>query len=123
MQEVYDRASKKPAEATAAEVQAARDKLADAKSKLILKAAQEPEPSQPTKIRISGSRSLKIAAKRKVTLKASITPDKARKMGVAWSIAPKDKKYASVSKKGVVTTKKASIGKTIVVTPWPKLRK
>lgn len=197
VQEVYDRASKKPAEATAAEVQAARDKLADAKSKLILKAgqipdendwelladairkaealakdkdqyqadqkwkdfekawkdaqeisannsatkievtaaakalddamkgvnkkaAQEPEPSHPTKIRISGSRSLKIAAKRKVTLKASITPDKARKMGVAWSIAPKDKKYASVSKKGVVTTKKAGIGKTIVVTAMAK---
>lgn len=102
------------------EITAATKALDEAMKSLNKKTAQEPELSQPTKIKICGSRKLKIAAKRKVALKVSVTPAEARKKGVAWSIEPKYKRYASVSKKGVVTTKKAGIWKTIVVTAMAK---
>lgn len=71
-----------------------------------------------TKVTIKGSKSVK--AGKKVTLKATIKPKDATNTSVTWSIAKKYKKYASVSKKGVVTTKKAGKGKTIKVTATSK---
>lgn len=70
------------------------------------------------KVTIKGSKSVK--AGKKVTLKATVTPKDATNTSVTWSIAKKYKKYASVSKKGVVTTKKAGKGKTIKVTVTSK---
>ena len=64
--------------------------------------------------------SLKIAAGKSVTLKATASPSSAANKAVTWSIATKDKKYATVNKSGKVTTKKAGAGKTVTVTATAK---
>lgn len=56
----------------------------------------------------------KIAAGKKVQLKPIITPGNAGNKKVIWSTS--NKKYATVSSKGVVTTKKAGAGKAVTIT-------
>ena len=96
--------------ATQAQVDAAKKKLDDAKKALKKKVIKV------TKVTITNGKALKIAAGKKVTLKTSVTPKNASNKKVKWSISKKDKKYATVSAKGVVTTKKAGAGKTVTVT-------
>lgn len=98
------------ANATQAQVDAAKKKLDDAKKALKKKVIKV------TKVKITNGKSLKIAAGKKVTLKTTVAPKNASNKKVKWSISKKDKKYATVSAKGVVTTKKAGKGKTITVT-------
>ena len=95
------------ANATQAQVDGAKKKLDDAKKAL---------KKVVTKVTITNGKSLKIAAGKKVTLKTTVAPKDAANKKVKWSISKKDKKYASVSSKGVVTTKKAGAGKTVTVT-------
>ncbi len=96
--------------ATQAQVNAAKKKLDDAKKALKKKVIKV------TKVTITNGKALKIAAGKKVNLKTSVTPKNASNKKVKWTIAKKDKKYAVVSAKGVVTTKKAGAGKTVTVT-------
>lgn len=58
--------------------------------------------------------SKKIAAGKKVALSAKVTPSNAKDRRVQWSV--NNKKYASVTPKGVVTVKKAGAGKSVKVT-------
>lgn len=96
--------------ATQAQVNAAKKKLDDAKKALKKKVIKV------TKVTITNGKALKIAAGKKVNLKTSVAPKNASNKKVKWSISKKDKKYATVSAKGVVTTKKAGKGKTVTVT-------
>ena len=62
---------------------------------------------------------LKASAKtvkpgKKVKLQATVTASKGANKTLAYSVS--NKKYASVTKKGVVTAKKAGRGKTVTVT-------
>ena len=80
------------------------------------------QPAKPTvrkvsKITITGS-SKKIAYGKKVSLKARISPSDASNQSVTWKSS--NKKYAAVSSKGVVTTKKAGKGKTVTITAVAK---
>ena len=80
------------------------------------------QPAKPTvrkvsKITITGS-SKKIAYGKKVSLKAKISPSNASNQSVTWKSS--NKKYATVSSKGVVTTKKAGRGKTVTITAYAK---
>lgn len=95
------------ANATQAQVDAAKKELDDAK-KALKKAVK--------KVTITNGKTLKIAAGKKVALKTTVAPKNASNKKVKWSISKKDKKYATVSAKGVVTTKKAGKGKTVTVT-------
>lgn len=70
-----------------------------------------------TKITIKGE-SKKIAAGKKITLKANVTPEGATDKSVTWSTS--NKKYATVTAKGVVTTKKAGAGKSVTITATAK---
>lgn len=72
-----------------------------------------------TKVKLSADYT-SVAAGKKATVKAAITPNNASNKAVTWSISSKDKKYASVSKKGVVTTKRAGAGKTVTITATAK---
>lgn len=58
--------------------------------------------------------SKKIAAGKKVALKAKVTPKNATNQGLRWKSG--NTKYATVSSKGVVTTKKAGAGKNVTIT-------
>ncbi len=98
------------ANATQAQVDDAKKKLDDAKKALKKKVIKV------TKVKITNGKSLKIAAGKKVDLKTTVAPKNASNKKVKWSISKKDKKYATVSAKGVVTTKKAGKGKTVTVT-------
>lgn len=57
-----------------------------------------------------------VAAGKKAKLTTIVKPNNAANKAVKWSAAAKDKKYVSVSSKGVVSTKKAGAGKTVTVT-------
>ncbi len=60
------------------------------------------------------AQSTKIAAGKKVSLTAKLTPSKVTNSKLKWSTS--NKKYAVVSSKGVVTTKRAGAGKTVTIT-------
>jgi len=70
-----------------------------------------------SKIKLSGV-SHKIAAGRKITLKAKVTlaSGKVSNSKLTWKSS--NKKYATVTKKGVVKVKKAGIGKTVKITAY-----
>ncbi|MEY8235074.1 Ig-like domain-containing protein [Lachnospiraceae bacterium 66-29] len=61
-----------------------------------------------------------VAAGKKAKLTTIVKPNNAANKAVKWSVAAKDKKYVSVSSKGVVSTKKAGAGKTVTVTATAK---
>jgi len=55
----------------------------------------------------------KVYYGKKLTIKATVSPKTATNKAVTWSV--NNKKYASISSKGVLTPKKAGIGKTVTV--------
>lgn len=69
---------------------------------------------------LGGGKKPAVAAGKKITLKAGITPSNANNKSVTWSLGSKDKKYASISSKGVLSAKKAGAGKTVTVTATAK---
>ena len=91
------------------ECKAALQKIAEAKA--ALKAV--PKKVNVTKVTVSGL-SKKIAAGKKVQLTAGIAPSNATNKAVTWTTS--NKKYATVSSTGKVTTKKAGGGKTVSIT-------
>lgn len=60
----------------------------------------------------------RIAAGRKVTIQSEVFPAGANNKALSWNT--NNKKYATVSSKGEVTTKLAGIGKTVVITAKAK---
>lgn len=70
-----------------------------------------------SKIKITGI-SKQIAAGKKIKLTATVTPTTAKNRAVTWKTS--NKKYATVTSKGVVTLKKAGIGKTVTITATAK---
>ncbi len=90
----------------------------------------DPEPDNPTpvkptpkpvikvkKIVVSGTSHV-LSAGKKIQLKATVTPANAKSKAVTWKSS--NTKYATVNAKGVVTTKKAGIGKKVVITAISK---
>ncbi|HIR26862.1 MAG TPA: Ig-like domain-containing protein [Candidatus Choladousia intestinigallinarum] len=67
-------------------------------------------------LKIKGKTS--VLAGKKITLKASVSPSNASNKAVTWSSG--NKKYATVSSKGVVTAKAAGAGKTVTITARAK---
>ena len=59
-----------------------------------------------------------VQAGKKATVKAAIAPTNATNKAITWTSS--NKKYATVNSKGVVTTKKAGIGKTVTITAKAK---
>ena len=68
------------------------------------------------KITLKGSKSLK--AGKKTTIKATVKIGKGGSKALSWSSS--NKKYATVSSKGVVTAKKAGKGRTVTITAKAK---
>ncbi len=102
------------ADATQAEVNAALATL-NAKKQALKK------PIKVSRIKITADYT-KVAAGKKAILKANITPSNTANKAVTWSIdkTAKSKKYASISSKGVLTTKSKGAGKTVTVTAAAK---
>ena len=67
-------------------------------------------------IKITGKKTM--LAGKKITLKAKVSPGNAASKAVSWSSS--NKKYATVSSKGVVTAKKAGKGRTVTITAKAK---
>lgn len=66
------------------------------------------------KITVKATNSAKeVRYGKKLTFKATVSPKNATNKAVKWSVS--NSKYASISSKGVLTPKKAGIGKTITV--------
>lgn len=88
-----------------------------------LKAKQKELKKLVTKLTVTdkatGSKAPQIAAGKKLTLKVTAAPAGASS-SATYAIAKKQQKYAKVSSKGVVTTKKAGAGKTVTVTVTAK---
>lgn len=88
-------------------------------------APDNPTPVKPTpkpvikvkKIVVSGTSHV-LSAGKKIQLKATVTPANAKSKAVTWKSS--NTKYATVNSKGVVTTKKAGIGKKVVITAISK---
>ena len=59
-----------------------------------------------------------VQAGKKATVKAAIAPTNATNKAITWTSS--NTKYATVNSKGVVTTKKAGIGKTVTITAKAK---
>ena len=85
----------------------------------------KPTPVKPTpkpvikvkKIIVSGTSNV-LAAGKKLQLKATVSPANAKNKAVTWKSS--NNKYVTVNNKGVVTTKKAGIGKKVVITAISK---
>lgn len=77
----------------------------------------EPTPIKVTKVTVKGE-SKKIAAGKKLKLTCTVAPVNADDRRVVWKSS--NKKYATVSAKGVVTTKKAGSGKRVIITAKAK---
>lgn len=107
------------ANATSAQITAAKAALEKAIAGLIAVKAPAPVVKKVSKITFA-SKSYQIAAGKKLDLSKEITlsPKDATNKKVTYSIDKKSKtkKYAAISSKGVLTTKKAGIGKTVTVT-------
>ena len=67
-------------------------------------------------VKITGKTS--VLTGKKITLKASVSPSNAANKSVSWSVS--NKKYATISSKGVLTAKSAGAGKTVTVTAKAK---
>ena len=74
---------------------------------------EEEEDIEVEKIKITGI-TKKMAPGKKLALKAEVLPKNATDQSVEWKV--NNTKYASVNKKGIVTTKKAGVGKKVTVT-------
>jgi uncharacterized protein YjdB len=71
------------------------------------------ETAAVSQIKITASYT-KVAAGKKLSLQASVTPNNATNKTLTWTSS--NIKYATVSDKGVVTTKAAGAGKTVTIT-------
>lgn len=69
-------------------------------------------PQKVTSVKLTGATTL--LAGKTTTLKVSVSPSNAVNQKVTWSTS--NKKYATVSSKGVVTAKAAGAGKTVTIT-------
>lgn len=78
---------------------------------------QEIQLVKVKKVKVTGI-SKKIAAGKRITLKAAVTPADATNKAVKWTTS--NKKWATVSSKGVVTLKKAGAGKSVTITATAK---
>jgi hypothetical protein len=67
------------------------------------------------KVKVTGI-TKKVAPGKKISLKATVYPKNAKNKKVKWVISKKDKKYASINSKGVLTARKKGAGKKITVT-------
>lgn len=105
------------ADATQQEVNNALATL-NAKKAALQKAQTQTPPSVKVKKIALSADSKNIAAGKKVTVKAAITPSNAANKKVTWKSS--NTKWATVSGKGVVTTKKAGAGKTVTITATAK---
>lgn len=76
--------------------------------------------NQPVKVSkiVINAPSKKLAAGKKVQLAVAISPSNAANTDVTWKTS--NSKYATVSKKGKLTLKKAGIGKTVTITATAK---
>ena len=75
------------------------------------------QPVKVTKLTIKAP-SKRLAAGKKVQLIVSVLPENATNTEVSWKTS--NKKYATVSTKGIVTLKKAGIGKNVTITATAK---
>ena len=105
------------ADATQQEVNNALATL-NAKKAALQKAQTQTPPSVKVKKIALSADSKNIAAGKKVTVKAAITPSNAANKTVTWKSS--NTKWATVSGKGVVSTKKAGAGKTVTITATAK---
>ncbi len=105
------------ADATQQEVNNALATL-NAKKAALQKAQTQTPPSVKVKKIALSADSKNIAAGKKVTVKAAITPSNAANKKVTWKSS--NTKWATVSGRGVVTTKKAGAGKTVTITATAK---
>lgn len=78
-----------------------------------IKAYMKPKTVKVAKIHLS-SPSKKIAAGNKVRLKASVSPSNATNKGINWSSS--NQKVAKVNQNGIVTFKKNSGGRSVIIT-------
>ena len=62
------------------------------------------------------AKSKKVKAGKKVTVKATVSPGSKKTTNTKLVWKTSNKKWATVSSKGVVTTKKAGKGKTVTIT-------
>ena len=110
----------KNANATSAQIKAAKEALEKAFKGLTKKGGTTPQPVEVSSIKFA-AKSYQIAAGKKLDLNkiTTVAPDNASNKNVDFTLAKKDSKYASI-KKGVLTTKKAGAGKTISVTATAK---
>ena len=79
--------------------------MKNAVKKITLKANNEPVKANAT---------VNVKAGKKLKLKATVTPSTKANKTLKWSSS--NTKYATVTSKGVVKTKKAGIGKTVKIT-------
>jgi subtilisin family serine protease len=70
-----------------------------------------------TKVKLNKT-SVKLKPGKSVTLKATVTKAKGKVKSVKWTSS--NSKYASVSKTGKVTAKRAGLGKTVIITATAK---
>ncbi len=85
--------------------------------------ADKPKPGNPNtekpaavkvrEIKLSGL-SNKIAVGKKIALQATVTPSNATNKSIVWKSS--NTKYATINSKGVVSIKKAGMGKTVTIT-------
>lgn len=108
--------------ASAADITAAKTALDTAYSKLAKTSDAENPPAGKDPIQISkitfAAKNYKIAAGKKIKLAPKISPSNAENTTLIFSSS--NKKYATVSSKGIVTVKKAGAGKTVKITAKAK---
>ncbi|MEY8427370.1 Ig-like domain-containing protein [Lachnospiraceae bacterium 46-15] len=100
-------------DASTEEVKTAEEELRAAFKLLVIKKSELPKPVQAASISIQAP-SKKLAAGKKVKLTAFILPENTANKTVTWSVS--NTKYATISQAGILTLKKAGIGKNVTVT-------
>lgn len=105
------------AKKVAAKADATQQEVNSALATLNAKKAALKKVVKVTKVTLSAD-SKNIAAGKKVTVKAKVSPSKPTNKALTWKTS--NKKWATVSSKGVVTTKKAGAGKTVTITATAK---
>ena len=78
-----------------------------------IKSAKASPAMKVKKVKLN-KKSATLSYSKKLKLKATVTPSNAANKTITWSVS--NKKYAAVSKKGVVTAKKKGVGHTVKVT-------
>lgn len=105
------------AKRVAAKADATQQEVNSALATLNAKKAALKKVVKVTKVTLSAD-SKNIAAGKKVTVKAKVSPSKPTNKSLTWKSS--NTKWATVSSKGVVTTKKAGAGRTVTITATAK---